>query len=495
MDRPKRAASKVTDYRKYHLSGDLNISLSGRVESVVGQFEERTMSQLTIPDNASTEELKQLVELSKANSQQRLEEMEQLRLRNELEAQALEEKRWDMAMKGLKEAKETMLQEHEKQIQEMDKMRADSSKNVSVEATEWLRKQLKDLTPKVTSEEEKRKLEEEEKQKANKIQEIKQQQAELQKQLSQLTGENPEASNIPRPVNLEESQGLILEQLKAALSGNRTDPNKALIRALTNTQNRMTDPTGVNSLKPELMGRILTENNTSMEDWLATLNRQEEGELEFTQSNYRCETDGAECKHTKTKSGMLDRATSTVIQKQIWPQKNLGEEWVEDEVDFKHIRFEHMVAGETRTIERCTEPAQILGRLRLLRRLAYLKLRGYEWHLLRRMYAAILGSIETGEYAWDSNFDRFETILYRRAMTEPGRQHNDNRNENPIRKRFCRDYNKPEGCTKTSPHVIWAGSGPNATKRTVHHICAACIIKDKQSRDHPEGHPECPHKD
>ena len=87
-------------------------------------------------------------------------------------------------------------------------------------------------------------------------------------------------------------------------------------------------------------------------------------------------------------------------------------------MEFKQLRFEHLVAGETRTIETCTDPAQILGRLKLLRRIAYLKLRGYDWHLIRRMYAAILTSIETAELSWESNFDRFENILYRRIPHE-----------------------------------------------------------------------------
>ena len=98
----------------------------------------------------------------------------------------------------------------------------------------------------------------------------------------------------------------------------------------------------------------------------------------------------------KQKSGMLDRSTMNIRQKQVWPQKNLGEDWAEEELEYKQIRFEHLVAGETRTIELCTDPAQILGRLRLLRRIAYLWLRGYEWFMLRKMYAAILTSIETG---------------------------------------------------------------------------------------------------
>ena len=69
-----------------------------------------------------------------------------------------------------------------------------------------------------------------------------------------------------------------------------------------------------------------------------------------------------ECRTSK-KSGILDRATTNIQQKQIWPQQNLGEDWADEDIEFKQIKFEHMVAGETRTIETCTDPAQILGRL------------------------------------------------------------------------------------------------------------------------------------
>ena len=42
MDRPKRAATKVTDFRKYHLSGNLDQELQGRVDSRINQFEMST---------------------------------------------------------------------------------------------------------------------------------------------------------------------------------------------------------------------------------------------------------------------------------------------------------------------------------------------------------------------------------------------------------------------------------------------------------------------
>ena len=110
------------------------------------------------------------------------------------------------------------------------------------------------------------------------------------------------------------------------------------------------------------------------------------------------------------------------------------------------------------------------------------------------MYAAIVSSIEMREYSWESNFDRFESILYHRVMMD--REHRDHREQKAQegRKCFCREFNKPEGCSKSSPHAVWFGSGPNATKRMVYHYCAACLIRDKTPREHPEGHPECPYR-
>ena len=104
---------------------------------------------------------------------------------------------------------------------------------------------------------------------------------------------------------------------------------------------------------------------------------------------------------------------------------------------------------------------------------------------------AILTSIETGEYSWESNFNRFESILYRRVLTD---RMGEREPRQEGRKRFCRDFNKLEGCPRNSPHAVCVGSGPSATKKTVYHCCAACIIRDRVARDHPEGHNDCPHR-
>ena len=259
----------------------------------------------------------------------------------------------------------------------------------------------------------------------------------------------------------KQTQESLLQQLKASLSMKKDEEaNKALLKALITEQNRIMGGSGANTLKPSLLSSIIGEEGAPpMASWLANLNSQEEGESNFFRNSHTCEGEG-DCKHnSKTKSGMLDKATTQIQHKQVWPQKNLGKDWADEDVEFKQLRFEHLVAGETRTIETCKDPAQILGRLKLLRQIAYLNLRGYEWHLLSKMYAAILMSIETAEYSWESNFDRFETILYRRPMME-SRTHPDReeKQKGESRKHYCRDDNRPEGCPKNSPHPVWSGT-------------------------------------
>ena len=140
------------------------------------------------------------------------------------------------------------------------------------------------------------------------------------------------------------------------------------------------------------------------------------------------------------------------------------------------MTFEHLVAGEVRTIEMATQPTEILGRLKLLRRMAYIKLRGYEWSMVRKMYAAIVRSIEAEENTWSSNFDRFESILYRRIPQKSAKT--EERSSAGGKKWFCRDWNR-NGCNKNAPHRAWFGTGTAAVARTVLHMCAACYMRDK----------------
>ena len=81
------------------------------------------------------------------------------------------------------------------------------------------------------------------------------------------------------------------------------------------------------------------------------------------------------------------------------------------------------------------------------------------------MYAAILTSIETKEYSWESNFDHFETILYRcTVMDNKSGPPEPTREQEQGRKRFCRDFNKPEGCPKTAPTLLGSDQEPQQSR-------------------------------
>ena len=412
-------------------------------------------------------------------------------------------------MQQVKEAREKMMQEHEESIKKMKEMAEQTISTDSMEIQEWMKLKLAEHS-KTKEQQEEEKLKQE---KQKQVKDLQDQQQQIQDKINELMGSEPQPREKDDPWeqlklvlsqgSKEKDQRLLLQQLKSSLTGKpEEDPNRAILRSLLTSQNKTTATSGANTLKPELLNKIIPEDTGpgSMAEWLASLNRQEEGESWLTHNrnkfDFRQETD-SDTKGAKTRSGMLEKAANNIIRKEVWPQQNLGEDWAEDQVDYKHIKFEQLVAGECRTIETCTEPAQILGRLKLLRRLAYLKLRGFEWGHLRRLYAAILSSIETGEYSWESNFDRFETILYRRPLTDmrqPAYFTGDRERPDPSKRRFCRDFNK-QGCSKNSPHPVWSGSGPSATKKLVYHYCAPCLLKDRACREHPEGHSDCPHKD
>ena len=507
MDRQRRTTAKDINYRKFHLSGDLEQVVQGKVSGTVQLLEKEIMEgPPSISEDATPEQLQEMIKERQENSARLQQQAETMKLRNQLEAEIKQQEQWKLAIQQLKQARENQAQEHERNLEKMKTMAQEKARHPKDQAVAWLQTQLSSTS--LTGAEATNgthttpPMEEEDSQRSTLLQQLLKQQEDLQKQIEEASKENAATAFFRQPpAGIPESsrnQGLLLEQAKVALAPKSvdTEPNRALLKALLSAQNKTTGTGGTSTLRPEVYNKITGDREFSMADWLASLNRQEEGESEVNKilsrldDEFDCRTD---CRHNKTKSGMLNKSTTNIRHKEVWPQKNLGEDWAEEEIEFKQLKFEHLVAGETRTIETCTDPAQILGRLRLLRRLAYLKLRGIEWYLLRKMYAAILSSIETGEYSWESNFDQFESILYRRVLTDRISE-KEHRPPQEGRKRYCKDFNKSDGCPKTSPHIAWLGTGPTATKRLVYHCCATCSVKDRVARDHPEGHPDCPHR-
>ena len=277
MDRPKRAATKVTDFRKFHLSGDLNEQLQGRVDTRVTQFK-----------MASTlEELRQQLENSKEKSRKMQQEAEMLRIQQEPEAEKLKQKEWHVAIEELKETRSQMELDHKKNLEQVKQLALASREDSSNKVLQWYKSQLESLKgtgdpTTINMEEEQKKKEAEEK--AAAIQELKQQQEDISKKLAELTGEThgtpPVGSDTTTPSS--NTAEVLLQQLKTALSGKTEDHNKTLLRALSLPQNKTTTEGGTNTLKSSILNSILPgEGPTSMADWLASLNRQEEGESDF----------------------------------------------------------------------------------------------------------------------------------------------------------------------------------------------------------------------
>ena len=422
MDRQCRAASKITNYRKYHLSGDLDKVVQGRVSGVVEQLENTTDMEEPSLKEATTEQLQELLQQQKDTSTKIQQQVEAMKLKNELEAEKLQQEQWALAMEQLKQSREHLAQQHEENMQKIRDMGLEPAqpKTDKGQALAWLQSQM--AKPSEPMEDEAMltlKRKEEAVRRQAQMEKLKKQQEELRVQMEELMEEEAKNTSTSPVETLNQAingsnksrteQELLLEQIRTALGPKEEekDPNKTLLRALISSQNKVTGDSGTSTLKTDIFNKLTNEGDFSMAEWLASLNKQE-GESEVTKllnRNYDESDCRAECKHTKSRFGMLDKSTTNIWHKEVWPHKNLGEDWAEEEIEFKQLRFEHLVAGETRTIETCSNPAQILGRLRLLRRLAYLKLRGIEWHLIRKMYAAILSSIETREYSWESNFD------------------------------------------------------------------------------------------
>ena len=119
----------MTDFRKYHLSADLDQEIKGVVDNRVQQFEMST-----------AEELKQQLELEKEETRKLQEDAEIMRIRNELEEEKRKREEWNTAITKLKEARDQAEQEHSKCMEEMEGLsRLAPDKHSSLD---WLKTQM-----------------------------------------------------------------------------------------------------------------------------------------------------------------------------------------------------------------------------------------------------------------------------------------------------------------------------------------------------------------
>ena len=387
MDRHCQAASKVTDYRRYHLSGDLEQVVQGKVSGTVDLIENRQpiMEQDPIDDNAMPEQLQELLKEQKQNSSKLQQQLEAMQIKNELEAEQLQQEQWKLAIEQLKLTREQINQQHEENMEKIRSMASEPAQWASAsQAVSWLQDQIS--KNQVGRGEEGAPWEgtggkEPNNPRHHMLEQLHKQRDDIQRQMNDLLTEEEDREPTQLADLLEQAIGdknrgkteqeLLLEQIRTALAPKETerDPNRALLRVLITGQNKATGQGGTSTLKPELLNKLSGHAEFSMAEWLASLNKQKEGESEVNRILNKLDDDSdcrAGCKHSSIRSGMLDKSTANIRPKEVWPQKNFGEDWAEEEIKFKQLRFEHLVAGETRTIETCSDPAQILGRLHLL---------------------------------------------------------------------------------------------------------------------------------
>ena len=77
----------------------------------------------------------------------------------------------------------------------------------------------------------------------------------------------------------------------------------------------------------------------------------------------------------KLKSGMLAKHTSTIKKPQLWPHNHLDLHFVSNMPKFQDISWDQLVAGEVAIILQSKAHTQAMGRIHLLKQLAYWKLR------------------------------------------------------------------------------------------------------------------------
>ena len=91
MDRQRRSASKIIDYRKYHLSGDLDQVVHGKVSSTIELLQNTILGEQTInmslDENATPAELQELLKEQRESSNKLQQQAEAMKLRNELKAE------------------------------------------------------------------------------------------------------------------------------------------------------------------------------------------------------------------------------------------------------------------------------------------------------------------------------------------------------------------------------------------------------------------------
>ena len=198
------------------------------------------------------------------------------------------------------------------------------------------------------------------------------------------------------------------------------------------------------------------------------------------------------------KSGINARPESSVCEQHTYPQFSLGQlsGYIGQILDYHKLSYEEFMAGELMTIRNARDPTEKTGRLELLSNIAQWRLRSnVSWPQVRSAYATIVRKVENCEINWEADWDRQERHIYDKVAPSQTKTQKNTRTTSNTQSNeivwFCRNYQKADGCPKESPHPGRVGT----SFKQMYHICAACWLKDKVKRMHPECSNDCPQRE
>ena len=307
-------------------------------------------------DNMSEREqqlLKQLEE-EKPASQKLQQQLNEAKIEAEIKAEKQRQAQWAEALAKVKEVQENSLKEKEKHMGAIEKLLEQTLKTKDTNPDTAITTLLKGLLTnqgETPEEQERREKQEQERQKNRELADrLMAQQKALMEQVETLRKQNideetkallsaiqPEASITQDPHRQADQ---LMAQLRQALG--QKDPediNRSIIKQFLTRDNTTPSMGGTTTLKPQLLKQLTgEEEDFNMAEWLSMFNKQEQGE---SRSDIEDES-----KQKSSKSGILDRATSNMQHKEVWPQKNLLKDWADEEVSFNQLQFEQYVARE-----------------------------------------------------------------------------------------------------------------------------------------------------
>ncbi len=194
-------------------------------------------------------------------------------------------------------------------------------------------------------------------------------------------------------------------------------------------------------------------------------------------------------KKDNTKSGLFKKSEDDVVAPQFWPHMKLGMEFALKKYAVSELTLPLLVAGELECIDLMTDQQDKGHRLSFLKNMMY-QAEVYETSKVVEAYVAWLRACEGGA-PWSQMGVGVVDVIFRRAT--PRKEDKKMKWSSSEKKGkgvwFCKPYQFGK-CERSSPHK----ADILGVTREVKHVCAPCLIKGKEEKEHPESSSECPFK-